>query len=181
MADVVVTGAADGAGVDVAGARRFYVEALGSTYGAARKYAAALVEYFEGEGYGYEWITMPHDQKGEAGDAMREERDALYADLKKAGHSNPSVKWKQIKGYAAEIVKAANPQPEGEGEGAEGEGEGSGKAKHARSLQLRLVEDLTSLFKACKREGSKMSTGQRDAHTHITSALRALGVDTSSL
>ena len=108
---------------------------------------------------------------------MRTERDALYSALRDAKHSNPSVKWKQIKGYAADLVRAEL----GESEESESEGEGSGKAKHTRSTQLRLIEDLTSLFKLCKREKKDLTPAQSEAWTHITSALDALGVDTSQL
>lgn len=156
----------------VATARGAFVDSVGANYGAGRRYAAVLVGLL-----GTAWITMPHDQKGAEGDAMRTERDALYASLKAAGHSNPSVKWKQIKGYAAELTAPAKP----EGETAEGESEGSGNAKQTRSLQLRLIEELTTLYKACKRDAKTLSTEQAQAYTHITSALSALKVDVSKL
>ena len=151
-------------------ARDEFVGALSSSYGAGRRYAAVLVGLL-----GTAWITMPHDQKGAEGDAMRAERDALYACLKAAGHSNPSVKWKQIKGYALELTA----EPEGEGE--EGEGEGSGKAKHTRTTQLRLIEELTALHKLCKREAKTLTEPQRKASLHISAALADMGVDLTKL
>lgn len=164
----------------VAQSRATFVESLGTTYGAARTYAANLVAYFRSEGFGTEWITMTHDAKGAAGDSMRAERDTLYAALKSAGHSNPSVKWKQIKGYAAELIKAEETE-DGEAEGKDGEAEGSDKAKHTRSIQLRLIEDLSTLFKACKRESKTLTEQQRKAFTFISSALDGLGIDVSTL
>lgn len=158
----------------VSEARGAFVGALSSSYGAGRTYAAVLVGLL-----GTAWITMPHDQKGAEGDAMRKERDALYADLKAAGHSNPSVKWKQIKGYAAELVKAES--GEGDGEAADGEGESTGGAKHTRTTQLRLIEELTTLYKLCKREAKTLTNEQNAAFTHITSALAALKVDLTTL
>ena len=155
-------------------ARGEFVGALSSTYGAGRRFAAVLIGLL-----GTEWITMAHDAKGEAGDAMRVQRDALYTDLRNAGHTNPSVKWKQIKGYAADLIRAES--GEGEGESAEGEGEGEGKAKHTRTPQLRLIEDLTALHKMCKRESKTLTEGQRKASLHIAAALGDLGVDVSKL
>lgn len=153
----------------VATARGAFVDTLSSNYGAGRTYAATLVGLL-----GTAWITMAHDHKGAEGDAMRTERDTLYEALKAAGHTNPSVKWKQIKGYAAELTRAA------EGETAEGEGEGSGK-KTTRSTQLRLIEDLTALHKMCKRESAKLTEQQRKASLHIAAALADMGVDISKL
>lgn len=151
-------------------ARGAFVDSLSSNYGAGRVYAATLVGLL-----GTQWITMAHDHKGAEGDAMRAERDALYADLKAAGHSNPSVKWKQIKGYAAELT--ADPA---DAEADATEGEGSGK-KSTRSPQLRMVEDLVALHKMCKREAKTLTEPQRKAALHIAAALGDLGVDLNSL
>jgi hypothetical protein len=52
--------------------------------------------------------------------------------------------------------------------------------KPQRSFQLRLIEELTALFKAGKREES-LSNQQQNAMTGIASALAALGVDISSI
>ena len=151
-------------------ARGAFVDSLSSNYGAGRVYAATLVGLL-----GTQWITMAHDHKGAEGDAMRAERDALYADLKAAGHSNPSVKWKQIKGYAAELT--ADPA---DAEADATEGEGSGK-KTTRSAQLRLIEDLTALHKMCKRESKTLTEPQRKAALHIAAALADLGIDLNTL
>lgn len=153
----------------VSKARGAFVDSLSSNYGAGRVYAATLVGLL-----GTQWITMAHDHKGAEGDAMRAERDALYADLKAAGHSNPSVKWKQIKGYAAELT--ADPADAD----ADAEGEGSGK-KSTRSPQLRLIEDLTALHKMCKREAKTLTEPQRKAALHISAALADLGIDLNTL
>ena len=151
----------------VSKARGAFVDSLSSNYGAGRVYAATLVGLL-----GTQWITMAHDHKGPEGDAMRAERDALYADLKAAGHSNPSVKWKQIKGYAAELT--ADPAD------TDAESEGPGK-KTTRSTQLRLVEDLVALHKMCKRESKTLTTEQHKAALHISAALADLGIDLNTL
>jgi len=103
---VTVTIPAVATAASVAAIRGEYVSGLTVAYGSGRKYAAELLAFFRAEGFGEEWLTMAHDAKGAAGDSMREERDSLYADLKASGHSNPSVKWKQIKGYALDLIKA---------------------------------------------------------------------------
>lgn len=155
--------------------RNGFAQASGQVYGAGRTYAANLLGFL-----GTAWIEMAHDAKGAEGDAMRTERDALYAALRALPipHSNPSVKWKQIKDHARSIL-AEQAKAEA-GEGAEGETEGSGNGKHTRTLQLRLVEDLTTLFKACKKEKAR-TQAQTDAMAHISGALSALGVDLGKL
>ena len=177
---VTVTVPAVATASSVATLRGEYVSGLTAAYGSGRKYAAELLAFFRAEGFGEEWLTMAHDAKGAAGNAMRAERDSLYADLKAGGHSNPSVKWKQIKGYAEDLIAAENPSTEGEGEG-EGEGESEGGAKHTRSLQLRLVEELSTLYKALKRDDKVLTDAQRTVFTHVSASLAALGVDISQL
>jgi hypothetical protein len=154
-----------------------FAQASGQVYGAGRTYAANLLGFL-----GTAWIELAHDAKGAEGDAMRTERDALYAALRALPipHSNPSVKWKQIKDHARSIL-AEQAKAEG-GEDAEGEGEaeGSGNGKHTRTLQLRLIEDLTTLYKACKKEKARTEQ-QSKAMLHIAAALADLGVDISKL
>ena len=176
-AQVTVTVPSTVTAEQVAEARSAFVNSITSSYGAGRVYAADLVGFFREAGFGDAWLAMAHDAKGASADAMRAERDTLYAALRDAKHSNPSVKWKQIKGYAADLIRAEL----GESEESESDGEGSDKAKRARSPQLRLIEDLTGLFKMCKREKKTLTPAQSEAWTHITSALDALGVDTSQL
>jgi hypothetical protein len=79
--------------------------------------------------------------------------------------------WTRVRAEARDYM---NPSPKGEGEG-----EGTGP-KPRKSLQLRLIEDLTSLFKACKRAES-LSTQQQNAMVGIASALAALGVDIAAI
>lgn len=161
--------------------RAAFVGALSSAYGAGRTYAGDLLAWFDSLGFGVAWITMAHDHKGADGDAMRAERDTLYKGLKDAGHTNPSVKWKQIKDHAqsilaeqakAERMAAGEPEPEAEP---------SGNAKSVRSTQLRLIEDLTALYKHCKTNAQKLTEPQRKAQLHIGAALADLSVDLSTL
>ena len=131
---------------------------------------------------GVSWITMPHDQKGPEGDAMRTERDELYKLLRARNHSNPSVKWKQIKDHANDILaEQAKAEAKARGEAVVEIEAPKGGAKHNRSTQLTLIEDLTTLWKRCKRESKTLTDAQRKAHMHIGSALSDLGVDVSML
>lgn len=160
--------------VIVTEARDTFIRSVKGEYGAGRKYAESLIGYFDALGFGVEWITMPHDAKGPAGDAMRTERDTLYKGLKEAGHSNPSVKWKQIKGYALELVTPKDAE-------GKAETESKGDPKHTRSTQLTLVEDLTRLYKHCKRNSKELTDAQRKVHVHISAALADLGIDVGML
>ena len=61
------------------------------------------------------------------------------------------------------------------------EDEASGGTKHTRSLQLRLIEELTSLYKACERNKKELTDAQRNASTLIFGALSELGVTLTDL
>lgn len=156
----------------LAEARSAYVSVVGSEYGAGKIYAQFLLNEF-----GEEWIEAKHDAPGAAMDAFRAERALFYTDLKAVGHSNPSVKLKQIKDHARNIIKALNAPAEGEsGEGESGEGEGK---REVRSVQRRMVEELQDLFKFCKKQ--VLNEQQANAFRSIGQALRDLGVNTDNI
>lgn len=155
-----------------------FVNISGDIYGAGRTYAANLLGFL-----GTEWIDMAHDAKGEAGDKMRAQRDMLYAKLRALPirHSNPSVKWKQIKDHARSILaEQAKAERKAAGE-PEPESEPSGGKKEVRGPQARLLQDLTELHRFCKREEKKLNDAQKKAATHIASALIELGAVLSTL
>lgn len=105
-----------------------------------------------------------------------------YEGLKAINYSNPSNAWRMIKQYAKE--DAINRSMFGEVAPAEGtsetEADTGGDTKQARSVQLRLVEELTSLHEFCARESGKnnpeFTAKHKAAHGHIVQALKALGV-----
>ena len=138
-------------------------DALKRQYGATREYAEALCGFLPDC-----WYDVEHNSLREEDKPVLAEAKAFRAALKAAGHSNPSVMWTRVR-EAGRIHM--------EGEPAEGESKG---AKPQRSFQLRLIEDLTALYKAGKREES-LSTQQQGAMTGIVSALTALGIDPSTL
>jgi hypothetical protein len=86
--------------------------------------------------------------------------------LRKAGHKNPSVVWTRVRAEGRAHAVGATDE--------------AGKKKSTRSFQLRLIEDLTALYRAGKREES-LSTQQQQAMTHMASALTAMGVDLSAI
>jgi len=146
-------------------------------YGAERRYAEGLLMFL-----GNSFFTVEHNDTSDTAKPVHSEKAALYKVLKEAKHTNPSTVWARVRKYAEEMVKKAQAQSAvdaGESVG-EGEGEGSGNARHTRSLGLRLIEDLTALYKATKRAES-LSNKEQQAQTHIVSALGALGVDVATL
>jgi hypothetical protein len=60
----------------------------------------------------------------------------------------------------------------------EGATESEGAGSKARPLDLRLVEELTALYKACNKADS-LSAKQSGALDGIKAALKAMGVDLS--
>lgn len=132
-------------------------------YGAIKEYAVTLCDYLPEA-----WYDVEHNSLREEDKPVLIEAKAFRAALKAAGHSNPSVMWTRVRNAGRVHM---------EGEPAEGESKG---AKPQRSFQLRLIEDLTALYKAGKREES-LSTPQQNAMTGIASALAALNVDIATL
>jgi hypothetical protein len=152
-------------------ARTQYVSMVGGEYGAGKIYAQFLINEF-----GEEWIDAAHDAPGANMDAFRKERSVLYAAIK-PHHSNPSVKLKQIKDHARNILAAMVKAESAEGESAEGSGEsaeGSGK-RELRSVQRRMLEDLTEMYRFLNR--ATLNEGQAKARLCIRQALVDIGVE----
>lgn len=151
---------------NIAALRVKAIEAETSNYGARRAYAAGLNDiadcaWFELEGNG-----------GKLPEAIAGEKKAYYEGLKAIGYSNPSNAWKMVKQYAkADAVARAL-----FGVVAEAEPEAEGAGSKARPLDVRLIEELTALFKACHKADA-LSNKQRGALDGITAALKAMGVD----
>jgi len=153
--------------VDLTALRVEVAEAVVRQYGAERRYAEALCEVLPSE-----WYLVEHSDTSEVAKPVHAEKKALYEVLKAAKHSNPSTVWARVRKYAQAHI---------EGEPTEASAsEGEGNARHTRSLDLRLVEELSALWKACGREES-LSTKQRDAQTFIGSALNAMGIDLATI
>lgn len=158
----VVSAPAELAPANIVTLRANVADAVKRQYGATREYAIALCEFLPAE-----WYTVEHNSLREEDKPILAEAKAFRATLKAAGHANPSVMWTRVR-------EAARLHIEGEKE------EESKGARPQRSFQLRLIEELTALYKAGKREEG-LTTQQQNAMTGIVSALSALGVDVSTL
>jgi hypothetical protein len=148
--------------------RQGVADAVKRAYGAERDYAQKLCEVLP-----VEWYLVEHNDKGEDAKQVHAEKKALFKALNEAEHTNPSTVWARVRKYAQEHI-------EGTPEKTEGSTDTSVGARHNRSLNLRLIEELSTLFKACKNAES-LSDREQDAQTYITSALIALGVDTGAI
>lgn len=140
------------------------IESEVSNYGARKDYAAGLndiatVAWFELEGNGNK---LP--------EAIAGEKKAYYEGLKSIGYSNPSNAWKMVKQYAKQdaIARALFGVVAEETEAPAG--------NKARPLDVRLIDDLTGLYKACTKPDT-LSAKQQGAFEGIKAALSAMGVD----
>ena len=151
------------------------VHAEASTYGARRNFAAGINDVSP---EGCAWYSL-ESMGQKLPDNIKAIKTAYYAGLKGINYSNPSNAWKMIRQYAKQDAAARAMFGEvAEAEAAEGEA-AEGDTRETRSLQLRLIEELTTLHKACvkAKDKNELLATQSDAHMHIVQALKALGVD----
>lgn len=149
--------------------RQGVADAVKRAYGAERDYAQKLCSVLP-----VEWYLVEHNDKGEDAKKVHAEKKALFKLLNEAEHTNPSTVWARVRKYAQEYI---------EGKPANAEGETSSESvatRQTRTLTLRLIEELTTLYKATKNADS-LSDKERDCQTHIASALFAMGIDTGSI
>ena len=152
---------------DIAVLRQSVADAVVRAYGAEREYAHALCEALPSE-----WYLVEHNDKGEAAKPVHAEKKALFAVLNAAKHSNPSTVWARVRKYAQEHIEGA---PANEAAAAD-----DVASRTTRTLTLRLIEELSTLHKACTKAES-LTDKERDAHTYIVSALTAMGVDVATI
>ena len=153
------------------------LSAAGEAYGARIKYAQALVDVSDGVLWYTDGVALPA--------IIEAEKKEYYKGLKEIGYSNPSNAWKMVKKYATDYAQTIGliAKPEAENGEAESEAESSGDARHTRSFSLRVIEDVTAIFKAgrkLEKEGA-LSDKEKECNVHLASALQALGVDISKL
>ena len=130
-------------------------------YGAVKAYAIALFGILPDY-----WYEIEHTDVSEEAKPVLAEATKFRDVLRKAGHKNPSVIWTRVRAEGRAHFEGAPEDTKGK--------------KSTRSFQLRLIEDLTALYRAGKREES-LSTQQQQAMTHMASALTAMGVDLSAI
>ena len=151
--------------------RNNVAEAVVRAYGAERDYAIKVCEVLP-----FAWYLVEHNDKGEDAKLVHAEKKELFKVLNSAKHSNPSTVWARVRKYAQEHMEPKKP----DADGVIAPTDAPIGARQNRSLTLRLVEELTTLYKACKNADS-LSDKERQAHTHITSALIAMGVDVATI
>lgn len=174
MNTINVTPAVGANNVSLESLRHQVAESVASSYGAMRKYAEALCNTLPAE-----WYLVEHSDTSDNAKPVHAEKKALFAELKKAEHSNPSTIWARVRKYAQEYVEGVPEKSEGGAGAGDGEGESVGK-RETRSFGRRCIDELTLLYKAGRRtEG--LSTKEQDALTKIGGALIALGLDLSTL
>ena len=149
----------------IASLRIAAIESEVTNYGARKAYAAGLNDIAGDAWYNYEGAGM------DLPEAIAGEKKAYYKGLKEIGYSNPSNAWKMAKQYAKADAIARSLF----GQVAEVEADAPAGAK-PRPLDLRLVEELTALYKACSKADS-LSTKQQGAFEAIRLGLKAMGVD----
>ena len=149
---------------NIAALRIKAIEAETSNYGARRNYAAGLNDIAD-----CAWFEL----EGKLPEAIAGEKKAYYDGLKAIGYSNPSNAWKMVKQYAKADAVAralfgvvADAEPE------------AGAGNKARPLDVRLIDDLVGLYKACNKADT-LSKKQEGAFKGIKEALKAMGVDLS--
>ena len=147
-------------------------EATGRAYGAERAYGIKLCSVLPAF-----WYKVEHQDKGEDAKKVHAEKKALFTELKKVNHSNPSTIWARVRKYGQEHAEPKTETPEGATPEATASSVG---ARQNRSLTLRLIEELTTLYKATKNAQS-LSDKERDCQTHIASALTAMGIDLTTI
>jgi hypothetical protein len=169
MSDITVTQVSEVQSIDAL--RQDVADAVVRAYGAERTYAEALCKVLPAF-----WYKVEHNDKGETAKPVHAEKKALFKVLNGAKHSNPSTVWARVRKYAQEYIEPKVATPEGE----VAPTEAPVGARQNRSLTLRLVEELSTLYKATKNADS-LSDKERDCQTHITSALIAMGVDPTTI
>jgi len=162
----------NGADSNIAKLRTNVVKAVTRAYGAEREYAIALNTYF-GE---FAWFDIEAKNTADEAKLVHAEKKALFEELKKANHSNPSTVWARVRKYGKEEKQGKEEKPEND----ESNGEASEAGSAARSPMVRNMEELVNLYKFNARQDS-LPEKIRQAQVHISSALAALGVDISLL
>jgi hypothetical protein len=135
-------------------------------YGAMVAFASALATQLGGE-----WYKVEATDKTELAGRLAPIKSNLFAQLKKAEHSNPSEVWKQLRAYgarAAGVVSGAAP------EASEQDTKKPDSTK--RELSVRLVEDLLKLRKAIKAHDT-VELRFTECDKYLALALRKLAVE----
>ena len=155
------------------------VQAETKAYGSHIKIAAKLNDMLS-----FAWYDIDPKEVSDNAKALDVHKKPLYAALKKAGHSNPSVPFGRMRDYGRNLRAGLAPNGKTMADGSplpnnvsDGEGEGEGANPAKRSPMLRNVEELTALWKFNDKQGDDLPPKVKAAQAHIVAALGALGID----
>lgn len=157
------------------------IEATRKEYGSHIRIAAKLNDLLP-----FAWYDVDPKEVSDNAKALDTHKKPLYAALKKAGHTNPSVPFGRMRDYGRNLRAGLAPNGKSMADGSplpnnvseEGEGEGANPAK--RSPMLRNVEELTALWKFNEKQAD-LPAKIADAQKHIVAALAALGIDVRTI
>lgn len=157
------------------------IEATRKEYGSHIRIAAKLNDLLP-----FAWYDLDPKEVSDNAKALDTHKKPLYAALKKAGHTNPSVPFGRMRDYGRNLRAGLAPNGKSMADGSplpnnvseEGEGEGANPAK--RSPMLRNVEELTALWKFNDKQAD-LPAKIADAQKHIVAALAALGIDVRTI
>lgn len=153
------------------------VENTGKLYGSFIRIAAKWNDMLP-----FHWFDIDHNEVSDNAKALKPHKDALYAALKKAGHTNASVAYGRMREYGRNLVAGLAPNGKSMADGSplpEGEGEGEGANPAKRSDMLFAVEESTRLWKRMnKSDNAKLVAFAAD----LAKAMNAhLGIDVRTI
>ena len=158
------------------------IEATRKEYGSHIRIAAKLNNLLA-----FAWYDVDPKEVSDDAKALDAHKKPLYAALKKAGHTNPSVPFGRMRDYGRNLRAGLAPNGKSMADGSplpnnvsEGEGEGEGANPAKRSPMLRNVEELTALWKFNEKQGD-LPAKIVDAQKHSEAALKALGIDVRNI
>jgi hypothetical protein len=172
---VVITPVTQIPSPNIVSLRQRAVESESTVYGARRDYAKGINGLSDIAWY-RDGVALPK--------AVDDEKREYYKALKAIGYSNPSNAWKMVKQYAFENAVQEGlfgEVPPELADNGEGEVAAESNTRETRSISLRLIEELTTLHKACTKlkdaNSEEYLPKVGSAHHHVIEALKAMGVD----
>jgi hypothetical protein len=153
------------------------IDASNNVYGSHIKIAAKYNNLMQ-----FAWFDLAPTEKSENAKTLKAHKAELYEAFRKAGHTNPSVPFKRICNYGRNLANGLAPSGKTtiDGEPVEQADESDGAGNAPRSIMLRYVEELTTLWKAADKLDTlpaKVAAAQKD----VEAALKKLGLDVANI
>jgi hypothetical protein len=153
------------------------IDASNNVYGSHIKIAAKYNNLMQ-----FAWFDLAPTEKSENAKTLKAHKAELYEAFRKAGHTNPSVPFKRICNYGRNLANGLAPSGKTtiDGVPVEQADESDGAGNAPRSIMLRYVEELTTLWKAADKLDNlpaKVAAAQKD----VEAALKKLGLDVANI